>query len=231
MKTVLFADDDKGFREICKRILEDEGYRIVLARDGIEAVETVKAERPDLAILDIHMPRKGGMDAAELIYAIDPSIPIILYTANDDTATRDPRARFAAACVEKSSDFTEMAMAVGRLLSLGQQMRFISLRIKSALRKSLASTTKNCVVSSYYHVSLTVSNRYSLIIPLLLSFSLFPFQGMELFRRHGLGPQIAEDDFVLAVVEFPAQEHLILVVGFDGFAIVCEVRVIGIYMC
>ncbi len=32
MKTVLFADDDKGLREICKRILEDEGYRVVLAR-------------------------------------------------------------------------------------------------------------------------------------------------------------------------------------------------------
>jgi CheY-like chemotaxis protein len=121
MKTVLFADDDKGFREICKRILEDEGYRIVLARDGIEAVETVKTERPDLAILDIHMPRKGGMDAAEQIYAIDPSIPIILYTGNDDTATRDPRARFATACVEKSADFTEMALAVGRLLSLNKR--------------------------------------------------------------------------------------------------------------
>jgi CheY-like chemotaxis protein len=121
MKTVLFADDDKGFREICKRIFEDEGYRIVLARDGIEAVNTVKAERPDLAILDIHMPIKGGLDAAEQIYAIDPSIPIILYTANDDTATRDCRARYAAACVEKSSDFSELSLAVSRLLSLGNQ--------------------------------------------------------------------------------------------------------------
>jgi two-component system, response regulator RegA len=121
MKTVLFADDDKVFREICKRIFEDEGYRVVLARDGTEAINAIKAERPDLAILDIHMPIKGGLDAAEQIYAIDPSIPIILYTANDDTATRDGRSRFATACVEKSSDFTELSVAVARLLSLGKQ--------------------------------------------------------------------------------------------------------------
>ncbi len=121
MKTVLFADDDRVFREICKTILEEEGYRVVLVRDGTEAIGAVKAERPDVAILDIHMPRKNGMDAAEQIYAIDPGIPIILYTANDDTATRDHHARFAAACVEKSSDFSELALAVARLLGLGKR--------------------------------------------------------------------------------------------------------------
>lgn len=117
MKTILFADDDKVLREICKRILEDEGYRVVVACDGAEAVSAVKTEKPDLAILDIHMPIKGGLDAAEQIYAFDPSIPIILYTANDDTATRDNRSRFAAACVEKSSDFTELVLSIARLLS------------------------------------------------------------------------------------------------------------------
>jgi CheY-like chemotaxis protein len=121
MKTVLFADDDKMFREICKRILEDEGYRVVLVRDGGEAVSAVNVQKPDIVILDIHMPRQGGMEAAEKIYATHPEIPIILYTANDDTATRDRRARFAAACVEKSTDFTELEIAVARLLSLGSR--------------------------------------------------------------------------------------------------------------
>jgi CheY-like chemotaxis protein len=121
MKTILFADDDRIFRVICKRILEEEGYRVVLAGNGSEAIATVKNEKPDLAILDIHMPHKGGMDAAEQIHAIDQDIPIILYTANDDTASRDNRARFASACVEKSTDFTELALAVTRLLSLGKR--------------------------------------------------------------------------------------------------------------
>jgi CheY-like chemotaxis protein len=120
MKTVLFADDDRIFREICKRILEEEGYQVLLASDGAEAIDTVKTKKTDLAILDIHMPIKGGMDAAEQIHAFDPSIPIILYTANDDTASRDCRSRFAVACVEKSTDFTELALAVARLLNLGK---------------------------------------------------------------------------------------------------------------
>jgi CheY-like chemotaxis protein len=121
MKTVLFADDDKLFREICKRILEEEGYRIVLARNDSEAFTAVKTENPDLAILDIHMPIKGGMNAAEQINKINPNIPIILYTANDDSASRDIRSRFAAACVEKSTDFTELAIAVSRLIHLGKK--------------------------------------------------------------------------------------------------------------
>jgi CheY-like chemotaxis protein len=121
MKTVLFADDNKLFREICKRILEEEGYKVVLAGDGAEAIGMVKTEKLDLAILDIHMPISGGLEAAEKIYAIDPGIPIILYTANDDTAMRDNRSRFASACVDKSTDFTELAIAVGRLLSLGKR--------------------------------------------------------------------------------------------------------------
>jgi CheY-like chemotaxis protein len=121
MKTILFADDDRAFREICKRILEDEGYRVVLARGGGEAIDAAKVDRPDVAVLDVHMPLKGGLEAAEQIHAIDPSIPIILYTANDETCTRDHRSCFAAACVEKSSDFTELALAIARVLRPGNR--------------------------------------------------------------------------------------------------------------
>jgi CheY-like chemotaxis protein len=121
MKTVLFAEDNKAVREICRRILEEEGYRVLLAGNGIEAISTVKTEHPDLAILDIHMPHKGGLEAAEEINALAPNTPIILYTANDETCTRDGRARFAMACVEKSSDFTELTIIVDRILTRGNQ--------------------------------------------------------------------------------------------------------------
>jgi len=60
MKTVLFVDDDEGFRCLCKRIFEDEGYRVVLAQDGSEAVGAVESQSPDVAILDVRMPRQNG---------------------------------------------------------------------------------------------------------------------------------------------------------------------------
>ncbi len=84
MKTILLADDEKNIREFCKQELEDEGYRLILARDGREAIKLVRKEQPDLVILDLCMPRLGGLDAIEPIWAIAPEVPIILFTANDE---------------------------------------------------------------------------------------------------------------------------------------------------
>jgi len=117
VKTLLFADDNKNIREFCRQELEDEGYRVILARDGREAVRLVQEEHPDLAILDICMPRAGGLEALERIRAIDPAIPIIFFSANDEDCVTDSRSRFANACVEKSEDLGELKRTVVRLLS------------------------------------------------------------------------------------------------------------------
>jgi CheY-like chemotaxis protein len=121
VKTVLFADDNEGMRELCRRVFEEEGYRVVLAEDGVEAVDVVKAEHPDVAIVDVRMPRKGGLEVAEQLHSSHPKVPVILYTAFDDMCAGDRRSQFAAACISKSSDFTELTLAVGRLLSRGGQ--------------------------------------------------------------------------------------------------------------
>ncbi|MFZ1932354.1 MAG: response regulator [Thermoguttaceae bacterium] len=121
MKTVLYVDDDAASRELCRRILEDEGYRVLLAEDGSEAVEVVEAENPDVAILDIRMPQKDGLEAAEEISGIDATLPIILYTCNEEVCMSDRRAQYASACISKSLDFTELARAVGRAVSQSKQ--------------------------------------------------------------------------------------------------------------
>ena len=117
MATILFADDCANIREFCRQELEEEGYRVLLARDGKDAVDIVQSERPDLAILDIWMPRANGFDAAERIAAIDPGIPVILFTNNDELCLRDPRSAFAAACVEKGDDFTELKRTIVSVLA------------------------------------------------------------------------------------------------------------------
>jgi len=117
MATILFADDCANIREFCRQELEEEGYRVLLARDGEEAVNMVRSGTPDLAILDIWMPRVNGLEAAERIALIAPRIRIILFTNNDDLCLRDPRSAFAAACVEKSTDFAELKRTVVTVLS------------------------------------------------------------------------------------------------------------------
>ena len=65
MKTILFVDDDLGFRELCKRVFQEEGYRVVLAEDGAAAIHAVAAESPDVAVLDVRMPGMTGFEVAE----------------------------------------------------------------------------------------------------------------------------------------------------------------------
>ncbi len=117
MPTILIADDYPNIREFLKRELEEEGYRVLVARDGKEAVDVVQSERPDLVILDICMPRANGFEAAERIAAMDPDIGIVLCTSNDELCIRDPRSAFATACVEKSDDLTELKLAIVSILT------------------------------------------------------------------------------------------------------------------
>ena len=112
MTTILFADDNKNIREYCRAFLEDEGYRVIVVRDGLEAVQAYGAECPDLAILDLSMPRVGGMEALERIKTLSPDFPVILFTANDDDCLRDGRAALAVACVEKSKDLGDLKRVV-----------------------------------------------------------------------------------------------------------------------
>ena len=116
MKTILYVDDDPGFRELFKRVFQEEGYRVVLAEDYDHAVEIVLEEPPDVAVLDVRMPQKSGLDLAEELKGIAAELPIILYTAYDDMCVCDARTRFAAACVDKNSGFTDIFIAITRVL-------------------------------------------------------------------------------------------------------------------
>jgi CheY-like chemotaxis protein len=117
MRTVLFADDNAMIREYCQRELEEEGYCVVSARDGLEAADLVRRLTPDIVILDLSMPRCGGMEAAERIRAIDSGVPVVFFTAHDEDCLGDPRSRLADACVEKSDDLSELKRVLGRLFS------------------------------------------------------------------------------------------------------------------
>jgi PAS domain S-box-containing protein len=85
--TVLFADDEPTLRELTKDLLESRGYQVVLARDGVEAVETFRGRQDIcLVVLDLTMPRMGGLDAFRIIRGENPRMKVILasgYTVED----------------------------------------------------------------------------------------------------------------------------------------------------
>ncbi|MBI4913263.1 MAG: CHASE domain-containing protein [Acidobacteria bacterium] len=85
---VLVADDEPELREFVREALRSQGYRVLLAWDGLEAVEVFSARREEVAlvILDLTMPRMGGRDALLRIRALDPTVPVVLssgYTEQD----------------------------------------------------------------------------------------------------------------------------------------------------
>lgn len=61
MGKILVADDDQNIAELLRLYLEKEGYTVVLAADGEQAIERFSAENPDIVLLDIMMPKPGWM--------------------------------------------------------------------------------------------------------------------------------------------------------------------------
>jgi len=85
--TILVADDEPVNRALIQRRLEREGYHVLTARNGNEAVKHVLQALPDLIILDVMMPEMDGMDACRLIKENEATrdIPIIFLSARDET--------------------------------------------------------------------------------------------------------------------------------------------------
>lgn len=81
--TVLVIEDEKSIQNIIKAFLEDAGYTVVLADDGIEGVSKFYNSSPDLVLLDLMLPKVDGFTVCEILRK-ESNIPIIMLTALDD---------------------------------------------------------------------------------------------------------------------------------------------------
>lgn len=66
-KKILIADDNENIREALTYLLEDEGYNLVLAKDGADTLKKVKEFRPDILFLDIMMPEMNGYEVCQVV--------------------------------------------------------------------------------------------------------------------------------------------------------------------
>ncbi|NLA04224.1 MAG: response regulator, partial [Firmicutes bacterium] len=79
---ILVVDDERPIAEILKYNLEKEGFEVILAYDGEEALRRLEQDEPDLILLDIMLPKKDGFDVCREIRA-QREIPIIMLTAKE----------------------------------------------------------------------------------------------------------------------------------------------------
>lgn len=82
MKKILVVDDEKPISDIIKFNMVKEGYEVVTAFDGHEALEMFEAERPDILILDLMLPEMDGLEVARTIRKTS-NVPIIVLSAKD----------------------------------------------------------------------------------------------------------------------------------------------------
>jgi DNA-binding response OmpR family regulator len=81
--TILVVDDDPVIQKLLSVNFEMEGYRVLTASDGVEGLERVQEERPDLVLLDVMMPRMDGLEVARRLKAdaATADIPVLLLSA------------------------------------------------------------------------------------------------------------------------------------------------------
>lgn len=133
MEKILIIEDDWAQRVLYELEISELGYEVILAKDGLDAVEKFRSHRPGLVVLDLRIPDMEGLRALWKLLSTNPSVPVIIHTAYSNH-TENPISEAAEAYVVKSSDLTEFKSALQQVLSC---------RRHHAKRKSKSGGLKN----------------------------------------------------------------------------------------
>lgn len=85
---ILVVDDNKDIQELLKIFLDEQGYRVVLAANGLEGLQCFQQETFDIVVTEIRMPGINGNILGKTLKDLQPTIPIIACTSSSDIATR-----------------------------------------------------------------------------------------------------------------------------------------------
>ncbi len=115
MEKVLCVDDDLSLLRLYQDELSEDGYKVILAKDGKEALKKFEKESPNVVVMDIRMPTMDGIETLTTMLGKDRQVPVIL-----NTAYPQYRENFmtwgAEAYVIKSSDLTELKKKIREVL-------------------------------------------------------------------------------------------------------------------
>jgi two-component system response regulator (stage 0 sporulation protein F) len=114
-RTVLVVDDEESIRFLYREELEEEGYRVITAADGEEALRKLKKDGPDLITLDIRMPGMDGIEVLQRIREMDKEIPVIMSTAYGEYRN-DFNVWASDAYIIKTANLSELKETIERLL-------------------------------------------------------------------------------------------------------------------
>ncbi len=140
-ETILVVDNEDAIRETLKKILEREGYKILTAKNGQEALDIVKEKKVHLIISDIGMPKIDGHKLLRLAKSIRPEVEIVLMTGHGQTeqgleALKDGAFDFIQKPFTKLALFKTVKQALEKQ-AMGAEIRYLKERIRELILEIL----------------------------------------------------------------------------------------------
>jgi two-component system response regulator MprA len=185
---VLVVDDDKAVRESLRRSLEFNGYDVVLAADGAEALATIGAQRPDVVVMDVMMPRLGGLETTRALRTAGNDVPVLVLTARDAVGDRVEGLDAGA------DDYLTKPFALAELLA----------RLRALLRRVAPTEGEADEVLSFADLSMDTATREVRRGGRLIELTRTEFTLLEMFLRRPR--RVLERSFILEEVwgyDFP----------------------------
>jgi DNA-binding response OmpR family regulator len=126
MPTILIADDSRFHQMLLKRALEEKGFQLIVAEDGLHATMLAQRAQPDAIVLDLNMPGGSGVEVLKRLKrsAKTKSIPVVIVTANADPATKDMAISIGASeFLQKPVNLDELVLKISDLLNLPSSVK------------------------------------------------------------------------------------------------------------
>lgn len=175
---IYVVEDDKSIRNLIEYALSEKSYQVKTFADGLDIVDAVKENAPELIILDIMLPGKDGIEILNEIREFS-DIPIILLTARTDEFDK------VMGLESGADDYITKPFSVLELLS----------RVKAILRRSVKKDTDHI---NYNNISLNTKKRTVKVDGKLIDLTYKEFE-MLLFLMNNIGNVITREDFLLKI--------------------------------
>jgi two-component system response regulator MprA len=184
----LVVDDDKAVRESLRRSLEFNGYEVVLASDGAEALAGISAAAPDIVVMDVMMPRLDGIETTKALRQAGNDLPILVLTARDAVGDRVDGLDAGA------DDYLTKPFALQELLA----------RMRALLRRAVPVEGDADEVLSFSDLTMNIASREVTRAGRSIELTRTEFTLLEMFLRRPR--RVLERSFILEEVwgyDFP----------------------------
>jgi two-component system response regulator MprA len=165
---ILVVDDDHAVRESLRRSLTFNGYQVELAEDGLAALKSISASRPDAVVLDVMMPRLDGLETCRRLRSAGEDLPVLVLTARDAVSDR------VAGLDAGADDYLPKPFALEELLA----------RLRALMRRTHPQNSEAEETLRFADLRLTTSTREVYRGDREIRLTRTEFHLLELLMRH-----------------------------------------------